>query len=201
VSKGGHATDGQQPQAVRCYYGKSIWTARNLVFFGLFPTLWAHSRLGGLSWIPLLAFLVLMAVLGRWLPIANRPLPPRVVFPLLAACGALWSYFLEDHSLWHALFTAVVMLALWALAAAASLHWEIHDDVVVERRFFRRKVFPMPEITYIGPMTGAAGQFQYFAKHLLIKNAAGGSMIVDTPQHEAFLAEMRKHLPQVTLNL
>jgi hypothetical protein len=80
-------------------------------------------------------------------------------------------------------------------------YWEIRDDRVVQRRLFLRTALPFSEITYVGPVTGQASRHKYFERHILIRNVAGKRMFVNTGDPEAFLTEMRKHLPRITLNL
>ena len=143
-----------------------------------------------------------MELLRRYLPaIANEDVPPHMIFAPLVVLGGLYAYFRQGHSLWITLATLSFFLAIWGVVNASRAFWEIREDCVVQRQWFRRTVFPFSQIAYVGPMTGQASQYEHFAKHILIRNAAGEKMIVITAQYEAFLKEMRKHLPLVTLNL
>jgi hypothetical protein len=76
-------------------------------------------------------------------------------------------------------------------------YWEICDDCVIQRRYFGRTVFPFSDITYVGPFSGQLSRLNM----ILIRNTAGKRMIVNTDDPQAFLAEMREHLPRITLNL
>jgi hypothetical protein len=80
-------------------------------------------------------------------------------------------------------------------------YWEIRDDCLVQRHLFRRIAFPLSDITYVGPMKGAASGYEYFDKHILIETVDGKRMFAQPADPEDFLANMRKYVPLITLNL
>ena len=113
-------------------------------------------------------------------------------------------YLLEHYSVPSALFNGLlggVFMALTLCALHSCWYWEIGDDRLTQRRYFRLTVFPFSEITYIGPMTGEAGTYKFFDKTVLVRNAGGQRMLVTIGDPDVFLNEMRKHLPHITLRL
>jgi hypothetical protein len=80
-------------------------------------------------------------------------------------------------------------------------YWEIRDDCLIQRFFFRRIVFPFSEIRYVGPMKGEASNHKFFAEIALVETVNGKRMYIEAADPEAFLSDMRKHLPAITLNL
>lgn len=186
------------------FYRQTIFSVRNVLILMLFPTLLAWLRQDHSMWLPLVGFVVLVEVMRRYLPkLSEERVPATAFYAVLTAFGTLWAYFRQESSLWLVFITFVFLLGMCALIERIhrSRHWEIRDDCVVERRYFHRIVFPFSEIAYVGPMTGAASQFDYFNMHILIRNASGEKIIVSTPQYKTFLQEMRKRLPLTTLNL
>ena len=100
------------------------------------------------------------------------------------------------------------MVALGAAAVILAFYiphlfwnWKILPDRLVQSRYFQRTVFPFSEITYIGPMTGRAARRNAVQNWILIRNTANERMIAMPANPEAFLAELRTYLPQITLHL
>lgn len=183
------------------YYRQSLWSVANVITFALFPILLTKARYGGFSWAPLIGLLFLMFLFRRFVPdIARREVPRHLAFVILAAFGALWSYLNQGASLKEIGWMLFLFLLLWGFDGLTRPYWEIRDDSLIQRRLFGRKVLPMSQIVYAGPVKGAAGRNAYFAHHVLIQTASGERMLVDTPRRESFLEEMRKRLPQVTVD-
>lgn len=131
----------------------------------------------------------------RKLPLSILPAAIVVIF---------LKHFLESHSLPSALLNGLlggILVALTLRALHSGWYWEIGDDRLIHRRYFSLTVFPFSEITYIGPMTGEAGTYTFFDKTILVRNAGGKRMLVTIGDPDAFLNEMRKHLPRITLRL
>jgi len=129
--------------------------------------------------------------------------PPVFILPT-AIVIIFFRHFLEYHSLPSALLNALlggILTALTVRALHSAWYWEIGGDRLIHRRYFSLIVFPFSEITYIGPMTGEAGTYKFFDKTILVRNAGGKRMLVTVGDPDAFLNEMRKHLPQITLRL
>jgi hypothetical protein len=118
------------------------------------------------------------------------------------ALGAFLSagLFRKGHPLWVALFCGFAATLLFYIPHF-FWYWDILPDRVVHRRYFRRSVFPFSEITYVGPLTGWAAGNNAVRNWILIRNAAGERIVATPADPEAFLANIRKHLPLITLNL
>jgi hypothetical protein len=131
-----------------------------------------------------------------------RKPPVSILAPAIVVI--FFRYFLEYHSLPSALLNGLlggVLMALILLALHSCWYWEISSDRLIHRRYFSLIVFSFSEIIYIGPMTGEAGTYKFFEKTILVRNAGGKRMLVTIDDPDAFLTEMRKHLPQITLRL
>ena len=129
---------------------------------------------------------------------------PPVSILAAAMVVIFFRYFLEYHSLPSALLNGLlggVLMALILLALHSRWYWEISNARLIHRRYFSLIVFSFSEIIYIGPMTGEAGTYKFFEKTILVRNAGGKRMLVTIDDPDAFLTEMRKHLPQITLRL
>ena len=129
---------------------------------------------------------------------------PPVSILAAAMVVIFFRYFLEYHSLPSALLNGLlggVLMALILLALHSCWYWEISNDRLIHRRYFSLIVFSFSEIIYIGPMTGEAGTYKFFEKTILVRNDGGKRMLVTIDDPDAFLTEMRKHLPQITLRL
>jgi hypothetical protein len=129
--------------------------------------------------------------------------PSRFIFPA-AIIVVFFRDFLAHHSLPSALVTGIwggIVVGVTLRMLQWSWYWEIGDDRLTHRRYFSITVFPFSEITYIGPMTGEAGTYKFFEKTILVRNSDGKRMLVNIDDPSAFLNEMRKHLPQITLRL
>jgi len=116
------------------------------------------------------------------------------------AVGLIVSLFYPTRSLLTCLECGLVYALVW-FAFYFYRYWEIRTDCLIQRFFFRRIVFPFSDITYVGPMKGDASNFEYFDKTILIETADGRRMYARPADPEAFLADMRKHLPAITLHL
>jgi hypothetical protein len=129
--------------------------------------------------------------------------PPVSILPA-AIVVIFFRHFLEYHSLPSALLNGLlggVLMALMLLALHSCWYWEIGNDRLIHRRYFSFTVFPFSEIIYVGPMTGEAGTYKFFEKTILVRNAGGKQILVTLGDPDAFLNEIRKHLPQITLRL
>ena len=186
------------------YYRQTVYSVQNVVVFTASPIVVVYFRRYHSPLLGILAVILLAVMIRQGFPeFADKRIPEHLVFTFWVILGTLSAYFLQGHSLWLSLFMLWVLLGCCGLIRLnhRSWYWEIGDDSVIQRRHFRRNVFPFSEITYVGPMTGTASEHKYFSKHILIRNIAGEKMFVETPQCETFLVEMRKHLPLITLNL
>jgi hypothetical protein len=193
----------KQNSAVR-YYRQTIFSVRNVVVVTLIPPLLSSIHRGQSSLVLFLAFVLLLGVTRHYSPrISNKRVPANLVLTLWVTEGALWAYFREGQSLWILFFVLLVLMSFAGLTKLIhrSCYWQIQEGCVIQRHYFRRIVFPFSEITYVGPMTDVAGLYEYFAEHILIENISGEQIVVNTPQREAFWAEMNKHLPLITRNL
>src|SRR5215471_20246477 len=129
---------------------------------------------------------------------------PPVSILAAAIVVILFRYVLEHHSLPSVLLNGLlggVLMALILLALHSCWYWEISNDRLLHWRYFSLSAFSFSEIIYIGPMTGEAGTYKFFEKTILVRNAGGRRMLVTIDDPDAFLTEMRKHLPQITLRL
>jgi len=116
------------------------------------------------------------------------------------AVGLIVSLLYPTRSWLTCLTCGLVYALVWYLFYFFR-YWEIRTDYVIQRFFFRRIVFPFPSITYVGPMKGEASNFKYFEKTILIETADRKRMYVRPADPKAFLTNMRKHLPAITLHL
>ncbi len=187
------------------FYGKAN-SVRDTIICFLFPEMIILFRQHRLSWAVLFGFILAMELFRRHLPkIANEEFPQHIFLAgavIVVVLAGLTGYLRHQDPLWLILGgSALVLVLFWAIVKGLRIHWDICEDRVVQHRFFRRTVFPLSEIVYVGPMKGQASRFDYFAQHILIENEAGKRIIVRTPRYAEFLAEMRKRLPLVTLNL
>jgi hypothetical protein len=80
-------------------------------------------------------------------------------------------------------------------------YWETRNDCLIYRFFFRRIVFPFSNIAYVGPMKGEASNHKFFGRTVLVETVDGKRMYVEPADPAAFLADMRTHLPAITLQL
>lgn len=114
--------------------------------------------------------------------------------------GLSYLFFNPTRSWLTCLKCGLVYAPVWYLFYFFR-YWEIRTDYVIQRFFFRRIVFPFPNVTYVGPMKGEASNFKYFEKTILIETADGKRMYARPADPKAFLTNMRKHLPAITLHL
>jgi hypothetical protein len=110
------------------------------------------------------------------------------------------SLLFTKRSLLTSVYCGVVAALVW-YQFYFFRYWEIRDDCLIQRFFFRRIVFPFSDITYAGPMKGEGSNHKFFEKIALVETVNGKRMYVEPADPEAFLANMRKHLPAITLNL
>ena len=116
------------------------------------------------------------------------------------AAGLIVSLLYQTRSWLTCLTCGLVYALVWYLFYFFR-YWEIRADYVIQLFFFRRIVFPFPNITYVGSIKGEASDFKYFEKTILIETADGKRMYARPADPEAFLTNMRKHLPAITLHL
>ena len=107
--------------------------------------------------------------------------------------------FREGYPLWTVCLIAV-LVALSFYVPYLFWYWEIYPDRLIHRRYFQQIIFPFSEITYVGPMTGNSASHKSVRNWILVQNTDGRSMIVQSAVPEAFLSQMRKYLPEITLN-
>jgi hypothetical protein len=113
-------------------------------------------------------------------------------------------YFLQSRSFATSVLQSVaggIPLALVAYAFHRCWYWEVSDTALIHRRLFRRITFPFSEITYIGPMTGDGSGYTFFENTILVRTLEGKRMFIDTTDPHALVADMRQHVPRITLNL
>jgi hypothetical protein len=119
----------------------------------------------------------------------------QIVIPL--GCALLLTS--RYQPLWMTAFV-FAMIGLWIYVEDFFYYWEICPDRLVEQRFYTRDVLPFTEITYVGPMTGIAAGHPRLRNYIEIQTIAGKKKIIQPADCDAFLAEMRNCLPQITLN-
>ena len=114
----------------------------------------------------------------------------------LVITGSLAS---TGHRYWFAgMIGAAVSLAFFL--PHVFRYWDVRTDRLVHRRYFATVVVPFAEIAYVGPLTGKMADFAGAVKWVEMRKADGVRMIVQPADPDAFLAEMRRYLPWVTLN-
>jgi hypothetical protein len=101
---------------------------------------------------------------------------------------------------WICALAGVLAVAMF-LPPYLFWYWDIRADYFAQRRYFSRIVMPYSEIVYVGPISGRMMGKASVTKLIEIRNAAGKRIIALPSNSEAFLTEMRKHLPEITLNL
>ena len=106
----------------------------------------------------------------------------------------------KGYPLWAVLLSSAVVFLLFYLPHR-FWYWDLLPDKLVHRRYFRRTVFPLAEIVYIGPMTGPASGNGHVKNWILIRNAAEERMIATPADPDAFLEAARQYLPAITLQL
>lgn len=116
------------------------------------------------------------------------------------AGGFIGALLYPGRSLMTSLRCGIICVLVWWVMYF-FWYWEIRNDSLVQQHLFRRIVFPFSNITYVGPMKGAASSHKYFDKHILIETVDEKRMFAQPADPEDFLANMRKHLPLITLNL
>jgi hypothetical protein len=129
--------------------------------------------------------------------------PPLGIVPVGMAV-VLLRYLLQGRSLLTSVMYAIasgIPLALLVYVFHRRWYWEVGDTRLVHRRFLGRTSFPFSDITYVGPMTGEGSGYEFFEKMILVRTAEGQRMFIDTVDPDALLAEMRQHLPGITLSL
>ncbi len=130
----------------------------------------------------------------------------RKEFGIRQLAGAFAGWFIVSLLFYPArsLLTSVRSSLIYALVGYLFYffqYWEIRDDCLIYRFYFRRTVFPFANITYVGPMKGQASGHKFFAKTVLVETVDKKRMYVTPANPEDFLANMRQHLPAITLNL
>jgi hypothetical protein len=129
--------------------------------------------------------------------------PPLAIVPV-GMLVVLLRYLLQGRSLLTSVLDALaggIPLALLVYVFHKGWYWEVGETRLVHRRLLRRTTFPFSDITYVGPMTGEGSEYEFFEKTILVRTAEGQRMFIDTTDPDALLAEMRQHLPGITLNL
>jgi len=124
----------------------------------------------------------------------------RVAFWLAFALLIAVDFSRRGYPLWEVFLAGVLSLSLFYIGHF-FWYWEILPDRLVHQRYFLKVVFPFPEITYAGPVTGPAAQHAAARKWILIQNATGRRMIANPANPEAFLSQMRERLPGITPHL
>jgi hypothetical protein len=122
-----------------------------------------------------------------------------IVWFAYAAITAL-AFYRSRHSVLSGAVAAIVVLLLFYVPHL-YWYWEILPDRLVHRSYFQRTVWPFQEITYIGPLSGKLAASKAAKNWIEIRNASGQRMIAQPADTKAFLDEMRRHLPEITLNL
>jgi hypothetical protein len=129
--------------------------------------------------------------------------PPLGIVPV-GMLVVLVRYLLQSRSVLTSVLNAVasgIPLALLVYVFHRRWYWEVGETRLVHRRLLRRTTFPFSDISYVGPMTGEASGYELFGKTILVRTVTGQRMFIDTTDADALLAEMRRHLPGITLNL
>jgi hypothetical protein len=122
-----------------------------------------------------------------------------VTWCVYASVVALAFYRTHHSPVSVAASAVVVLLLFWV--PHLYWYWEILPDRLVHRRYFQSMAWPLAEIVYVGPVTGGAAGRKATRDWIEIRNAAGQRMIAQPGNPKAFLEEMRKHLPEITLEL
>lgn len=130
----------------------------------------------------------------------RRKLGPVRLITWLALGALLGSSFVRNGYSWWAGVLAAILFVLVSLPSWLFWYWDILPDRLIQRRYFGRTTFLFPDITYCGPVTGnLAGRLQT-RDWIEIRTSSGKWMVAQPDDRAAFLNEMRKHLPKVTLN-
>lgn len=127
--------------------------------------------------------------------LTNSRVAEWAILGLAVAIGELQS----GDSLWGAELAAIGIFSMF-FVFYRSWYWEICPDRLIHRRYFRKHVWPFTEISYVGPITGVIGTYSVVRDWLEVRNVSGEMIIVRPADCEAFLLEMRKYLPKITLS-
>src|SRR5579863_8408352 len=98
----------------------------------------------------------------------------RKEFGIRQLAGAFAGWFIVSLLFYpaHSLLTSVRSGLIYALVGYLFYffqYWEIRDDCLIYRFYFRRVVFPFSNIVYAGPMKGQAANHKFFAKTVLVE--------------------------------
>jgi hypothetical protein len=126
--------------------------------------------------------------------------PAGIIVWLAYAAIVAFAFYHSHHSTPTVVAAGIIVLLLFYLPYL-YWYWEIRPDRLVHQRYFQRIAWPFSEITYAGPMTGKAAGNRTAKDWIEIRNLSGQRMIAQPADPQAFLEEMRRHLPQITLNL
>jgi hypothetical protein len=118
-----------------------------------------------------------------------------LAFGVVIAAGS----FSRGRSPWVCALEGLLTVSVF-LPPYLFLYWDILPDHFAQRRFFERVVMPYSEIVYVGPIEAQIKGIAAARNWIEIRNAAGKRIIAQPSDPNAFLAEMRKHLPEITLN-
>jgi hypothetical protein len=107
----------------------------------------------------------------------------------------------KGQPLWLCALVGLIGIALLFLPPYLFWYWDIRDSYFAQRRYFSRIVMPYSKIIYVGPMSTRMHAILGARSWIEVRSADGRIIIAQPADSKAFLNEMRKHLPEITLNL
>lgn len=118
-----------------------------------------------------------------------------LAFGVVIAAGS----YSRGRSPWVCALEGLLTVAIF-LPPYLFWYWDILPDSFAQRRFFVRIVMPYSEIVYVGPIEAQIKGIPAARNWIEIRNATGKRIIAQPSDPNAFLTEMRKHLPEITLS-